>query len=83
MRTNLQEVRLTTVLRACTVVALLSVLFFGLVNAPPSQRGTDQRPQSGGDIELYSSIVARLQSGTPYYVAMGSELRREATRRRP
>ena len=75
MKTNIEGVRLTTILRACTVVALLSILFFGLVYAPPSQRGTDLRPQSGGDLELFSSIVARLQAGTPYYVAMGSELR--------
>ena len=75
MKTNLQEVRLTRILRACTGVALLSILFFGLVYAPPSPRGTDLRPQRGGDLELYSSIVARLQAGTPYYVALGSELR--------
>ena len=75
MKTNLQEVRLTTILRACTVVALLSILFFGLVYAPPSQRDTDLSPQRGRDLELFSSVVARLEAGTPYYVAMGSELR--------
>ena len=74
MNTKLQEVRQTTILRACTVVALLSILFFGLVYAPPSQRDTDLRPQSGGDLKLFSSIVARLEAGTPYLVAMRSEL---------
>ena len=74
-KTDLQELRLTRILRGCTGVALLSVLFFGLVYAPPSQRGTDLRPRTGGDLELFSSVVAHLQAGTPYYVAMGSELR--------
>ena len=75
MKTNLQAGGLTTILRACTGVALLSILFFGLVSAPASQRDTDLRPQRGRDLDLFSSVVARLEAGTPYYVAMGSELR--------
>ena len=73
--TNLQEVRLTRTLRACTLVALLSILLFGLVYARPSQGGPDRPPQSGSDLELFAKVVTRLQAGTPYYVAMGSELR--------
>ena len=75
LKTDIQEVRATTILRACAAVALLSILFFGLVQAPHAQRDTDPRPHGGGDLDLFSSIVARLQTGTPYYVAVGSELR--------
>jgi len=74
MKTKLQGARKTAILRACTTVALLSILFFGLICAPSAQRDTDLRPQSGGDLKLFSSVVSRLEAGTPYYIAMRSEL---------
>ena len=83
VKTNLQGVRLTTILRACTVVALLSILVFGLVYAPPSQRDTDRPPQSVGDLELFSSIVARLQAGTRTTLQWAQNFGLEATRQRP
>jgi hypothetical protein len=75
MVTVLQDVRFTTIRRACTLAALLSVLVCGFVYAPPSQAATDLSQQSARDLELFSSVVARLEAGAPYYLAMGSELR--------
>ena len=74
MKTKLQRVRLTTILRACTVVTLLSILVFGVVRAPRLQYQRDIS-QRGDDLELFASVVVRLQTGVPYYAAMGSELR--------
>jgi hypothetical protein len=74
MKTTVRQVRLTTICRTCVIAALLSVFAFGVVRAPGAQYHRDVS-QRGNDFELFAGVVARLQSGTPYYTAMASELR--------
>jgi hypothetical protein len=53
----------------------VSTLLLSFYYAPTPATGTSAAQKGGGDLELFSGVVAKLQRGIPYYEAMGAELR--------
>lgn len=65
------------------LVGFALLVLFGLTYGATPLPETLNSPHAGSDTRLYTAIVERLRAGTPYYQAVGEELRTRGYATRP